>query len=840
MSRLDEYRRRRNFSRTREPSGDARGSEHYDGLFVVHKHDARQLHYDLRLEHDGVLESWAVPKGPSLEVGVKRLAVHVEDHPLEYGEFEGTIPKKEYGGGTVMLWDRGHWRRTKRSDGRIDFQLDGHKLYGAWTLTRTGSGKGDGRENWLLIKRRDSSSTTAAPRLESVPEDLSVASGRTMDEIADGSRRGVSEISIADPARIRGARRRKSPPADGAQLATLVDKVPTGSDWIYEIKFDGYRILASVDDGSVRLRSRNGKDWTRRFRNIAGMLARLPVAGARLDGEVVALGKDGISSFRRLQELLSEGRTDDLVYQVFDLTWLDGVDLEAAALVDRKKALAELLERAGFVGAATVRYTEHLEGDGREVFDNACRLGLEGIICKRADARYRRSRNRQWLKVKCIRHEELLVGGFTDPAGARSGFGALLLGARNAENDLVYAGKVGTGFSERQLRTLHARLRELETSDCPFASCPERRAVHWVKPELVAEVEFTEWTRDGRLRHPAFRGLREDKDPKEIRMPGAKQPATQSRRRKKSQPRDRQSVAGVVLTHPDRVLYPEQGLTKLKLARYYEDIEDWILPGLTGRPLSLLRCPGGRGSECFFQKHPGQTLSADIPRVAIREKAGTRQYVYVKNIGHLVGLVQVGTLELHAWGCRVDDVERPDMLVFDLDPGPEVSWDTVLEATRSLKARLEDLSLAAFLRTTGGKGLHIVVPLEPKLPWDQVKAFAQAVATRHAADDPKRLTTNMSKARRRGRIFIDYLRNGRGATAIASYSTRAREGAPVAVPVRWDELKPSLTGNRYDVGNLRRRLTALRGDPWDGFEQGRRVLTREMMSAVGAAAGKRR
>ena len=835
MNDLEEYRRRRDFGRTTEPVGEVRDRAVPDNggrLFVVHKHDARRLHYDLRLERDGVLESWAVPKGPDMEVGARRLAIHVEDHPLDYGEFEGTIPKDEYGGGTVMLWDRGTWRETGRRMGRIDFELTGHKLYGAWTLTRMGKADKGKKENWLLIRRSDTKTSSTGP-IDPVPRDRSVSSGRTMRQIANGEpgNRNSGSPSLAEEARQNtGSRKSALPQRPQAQLATLVEKLPEGTGWLHEIKFDGYRILAVVDHGVVTLWSRNGKNWTERFPAIAAQLATLPASTLVLDGEVVAFESNGLSSFRGLQEMLSRGRTEPAVYQAFDLMHVDGIDLAGLALVERKNLLSRLLE--GLDSSSAIRFTEHVCGDVRRFYDKACEMGLEGIICKRADARYRAARNRDWLKVKCVQHEELLIGGYTDPSGSRTGFGALLLGAKDARGGLVYAGKVGTGFSERQLSDLHASLSRLERRGCPFRECPEQRGVHWVEPRLVAEVAFTEWTRDGRLRHPVFRGLREDKDPKEIRMP---EQAVQEERKETGRrtTRGASEVAGVAISHPDRVLYPQQGVTKLAIARYYEEMSEWILPQIRRRPLSLLRCPQGRGEDCFFQKHPGQAIPAEMPRVSIREKSGKAEYLYVEELRDLVALVQVGTLELHAWGCTVEDVERPDLLVFDLDPGPGVEWAEVLDATRSLQDRLRSLKLEAFIRTTGGKGLHVVVPLRPGLGWDGVKVFAKTVAAIHAREDPGRFTINMSKEKRKRRIFIDYLRNGRGSTAIVSYSTRAREGAPVAVPVRRDELKPSLTGDRYDIETVRKRIRSLRSDPWHGFERARRPLTSDTLRALG-------
>lgn len=866
MAPLDEYRKKRDFRRTPEPAGQVSASPgEGGGLFVVHKHATQRLHFDLRLEQDGVLRSWAVPKGPSLDPGEKRLAVEVEDHPLEYGEFEGVIPEDEYGGGTVMLWDRGHWRpRKKPSDDRLDFELEGHKLTGAWTLVRMSGERSDDGKNWLLIKRSDESGANDATDAADTV-DASVITGRTMREIASdrdaiwtakGSQ-SPSRPQAPDAGRLAGSRKRGLAADPQPQLASLVDEAPVGDDWLHEIKFDGYRILARLeregDELTARLLSRNGKDWTDRFAKLAPVLARLPADSALVDGEVVAFSADGSSSFRRLQEALSEGRTGHLVYQAFDLLYLGGYDLTATPLLERKRALAGLLAGASLGGSGTVRVTDHQVGKGPAFFEQACGLGLEGIISKRRDAPYRPGRGKDWVKVKCTRQEELLIGGFSDPSGSRAGFGALLLGAYDESGKLVYAGKVGTGFSDRHLRELHGRLRELEVAEAPFDSAPSGRGVHWVRPVLVAEVEFTEWTRDGALRHPSFRGLREDREPEEIRMPAAmsvskrtKAGSGNSKRdegvesgkpvgeRSERRPRKGEAqVAGVRLSSPDRVLYPEQGVTKLALAQYYEDIAEWILPHLANRPLSLVRCPQGREKQCFFQKHPDEALAKDTARVEIEESDGPAPYLYARTLADIVSLVQAGVLELHVWGSRVDDVERPDILVFDLDPAPDVPWSEMLRAVRELRDRLAELGLESFPRTTGGKGLHLVVPLERGPRWDEAKEFAHAVAKAHESDDRRRITTNMSKAKRRGKIFLDYLRNGRGATAIASYSTRSREGAPVAVPVRWDELGGAMRADRYDISNLRRRLAALRSDPWAEFDEARRPLTKKMLARVG-------
>ncbi|MCE8033431.1 DNA ligase D [Billgrantia tianxiuensis] len=847
MERLEEYRRKRDFTRTREPAGEKQGKTTPGHLYVMHKHAASHDHFDLRLEQDGVLRSWALPKGPSLEPGEKRLAVEVEDHPLEYGEFEGVIPEKAYGGGTVMLWDRGTWKlKGKPKPDRIDIELDGERLKGSWTLTRMSGKRQDkhGR-NWLLIKRHDDKS-----RMEdslTVELDASIASGRSMQEIAEdrdatwtSSANGEAPPSPPDPSVLTGARRAKLPREATPQLATLAREVPAQGKWVHEIKLDGYRLLARIEKGDVRLITRNGKDWTHRFPEIVRALEPLPVDSALLDGEVVAMGSDGITRFGQLQEALSSGRTAALVYQIFDLPYLAGYALASVPLLQRKRTLEALLGAAD-MRTGTIRYSDHIETHGSAFHERACQMGLEGIISKRADSRYQQKRSRDWLKVKCVSHEEFVIGGYTDPSGSRSGFGSLLMGAYGKQG-LVYAGRVGTGFSNRLLERLSATLQELEISRSPFhGSVPDSRSVHWVRPELVIEVEFTERTRDGRLRHPAFRGLREDRNPEEIRMTPTKEMAAEGTPEQEAKPgksaarkrKDETSLLGVRLTHPDRVLFPEQGLTKLDLARFYEQIQEWVLPHLARRPLSLVRCPQGRNDECFFQKHPRSAIPDSVPRIDVPEKKGSAEYVYVETAADLIGLVQAGALEIHPWGSRIDHLEQPDSLVFDLDPDQGIAWKEILRVAGTLRERLESLGLTPFLRTTGGKGLHLVVPLEPSAEWEQAKAFAKGVAEAHAKDDPKRLTTNMSKAKREGRIFLDYLRNGRGATAVASYTVRARENAPVAVPIRWDELNAALRADRYNVQNLRRRLSALREDPWAGFDEAARPLDAQLLKIMG-------
>ena len=865
MDSLEEYRRKRDFRRTPEPdnaldnkpeSGPAPGALR----FVIQKHAAQNLHYDLRLEQDGVYKSWAVPKGPSLKPGEKRLAIEVENHPLSYGNFEGTIPKGEYGGGTVMIWDRGYWQaknKRKPSKDRIDLLLDGEKLRGAWSLIRT-AGKDRKQSNqWLLIKRSDDSPLAtvkdslpdqSTPKEISTkpfdPNDVSVVSGRTMEEIATGAEPKEATL-LSDPAVLSQATKSALPTSIKPLLATLEQKAPTGTQWLHEIKFDGYRILARCSQQSTKLLTRNGQDWSRRFATLTQAFDELASKNAIIDGEVIALNEDGTSSFRQLQEALSAGKTESLIFQAFDLIYLNGYDLRKVPLIERKTALQNLLEASGFDKSHRLKYADHILGKGPEFSEHACRLGLEGIICKRADSTYKSGRSRRWLKIKCTAREEFVICGYTDPGGARAGFGALLLAAWH-KDELVYVGRVGTGFSHQLLKSLHAQLKKLAVSKSPLSNPPKAHGLHWVKPALVAEVGFTNWTRDGLLRHPAFQGLREDRKQEDIQLPAAAQAANTAEgdkrkekeavkvaagEKKRTQHKAGTTVAGVPLSSKERILYPEQGFTKLALAEYYEAIADWILPHIKHRPLSLVRCPDGYQKTCFFQKHPGPGMSKSIPRLMIEEKNGEEPYLYIDKLSDMIHLVQLGTLEFHVWGSTLEDIEHPDRLVFDLDPSPEVAFRETRRVAKALRRRLSDLGLNSFVRTTGGKGLHVVVPIKPEKDWDEVKAFCHSVTKVQARNDAM-VTSVMSKRQRKGRIFMDYLRNGRGATAISSYSLRARAGAPVAVPIRWDEVDASLRPDRYTIENLRRRLAALKQDPWHDFEAARRKLSDKLIAAA--------
>jgi bifunctional non-homologous end joining protein LigD len=871
---LREYKKKRDFRQTPEPSGRA-GKKRKQGLcFVIQKHAATRLHYDFRLEHDGVLKSWAVPKGPSLDPADKRLAVEVEDHPIDYGDFEGVIPKGQYGGGSVLLWDRGTWEPEGDAGealrrGKLEFSLDGEKLHGRWLLVRTGS---DGaKPQWLLRKLADGEARPGGDGAVVDERPESVETGRTIEEIGARPSRvwrsNRAKSPAIDPSKLSHARRGALPAFVPPQLATLVAAAPKGEGWLHEIKLDGYRALCRLEKGRAQLITRRENDWTDAFGRIAPAAAFLPAQTALLDGEVVWLAEDGRTDFQALQQVLGEGRDERLFYFAFDLLHLDGWDLRRTPLVERKAALRALLAAAP-AEAAALRYSDHVQSDGEAFLRQACAHQLEGIICKRADGPYREKRGHDWLKVKCLAEQELVIVGYTDPrsgprgTGSRQGLGALLVGAHEktkGDEKLRYAGKVGTGFDGKTLNDLLRRLQPLERAKPAVVDPPrgyKARGVHWVEPELVAQVAFAGWTEDGVLRHPSFKGLREDKAASEVtrevakpppraangaakpqrsaanKAAPAKRPAA-SRRSKPAKGNGAVEVAGVRITNPQRVLYPEQGLTKLDLVQYYERVADHILPYLEGRPLALVRCPSGREKGCFYQKHPTDATPPELVEVPVVEKSGARAvYVAVESLQGLLTLPQMGVLEVHPWGSRRQHLDKPDVLIFDLDPGPDVTWADVIGSARDLRALLRELGLESFPKLSGGKGVHVVVPVVPELQWEAAKAFTHAVVRLLASRDPDRYVTTMTKSKRGGKIFLDYLRNGFGNTAVAPYSTRARPGAPVAAPVRWDELGPKLRPDHYDARNLGRRLATLRRDPWEGFFTAKQKVPRAVLKQL--------
>jgi len=877
MAGLKTYRAKRAFGITAEPKGQV--ARKRGNAYVIQKHDATRLHYDLRLELDGVMKSWAVTRGPSLVPGEKRLAVQTEDHPLDYNTFEGTIPQGQYGGGTVMIWDRGTWQPEAdpakgMKKGHLAFTLQGKKLHGGWHLVRMHRRPGEKRDNWLLIKQHDDAERSASDQdiLEEMP--LSVTTGRTLEEIAGGAKRAkktapkkTAKKSVTKAAKKTGVKAKKAksaaprkravaatatlseraeptetpkrhvalpgfvPPA----LATLVASAPDGDNWIHEIKFDGYRMQARLDHGKVKLLTRTGLDWTHKFATVADAVAELPADTALIDGEIVVEDDSGVSNFSLLQQDLKAGRHDRMVFYAFDLLHHNGADLRKQPLQDRKAALAALLKDAPEDGA--IRFSESLDETGPLLLKHACRMNLEGIISKLADAPYRSGRGRDWVKSKCSDRQEFVVAGFVPSTADARAIGALVLGVYDGDT-LIYAGRTGTGFTHQTARDLFRKLKALRSNDMPFATLPAeergaRRPV-WVVPTTVVEVEVRGWTHGDRVRHASFQGLREDKEAKDVvrevkKVAAAKARTTAQRRSapvangtkrsaKKSAARatsrksanSRVSVGAIALSHPERVYWEDAGVTKQDLAEFYTSIWKRMRPHVAGRPISLLRCPEGAAGQCFFQKHAAAGITADHLHLIPEDDD---KIISIEDLDGLISLVQAGVLEIHTRGSKGDDLGRADRLVFDLDPGPGTGWKDVVAAARDVRDRLAGIKLTTFVKTSGGKGLHVVLPIAPT-PWDEAKAFARGVAEAMAADMPERYTAAISKNKRNNRIFIDYLRNSREATAVAPYSTRARPGAPVSVPIDWSELGSLKGADQFTVLNLPARLSRQRKDPW--------------------------
>ena len=838
---LSEYNSRRDFAKTPEPPGK-RGRKKTKTLrFLVQKHAARRLHYDLRLELDGVLKSWAVPRGPSVDPGDKRLAVRTEDHPLSYGDFEGVIPAEQYGGGTVMLWDRGTWEplhdpEQGLRDGKLHFRVHGERMTGGWALVRMHPRGDKTPENWLLIKDRDTVAETLEPGkgdvlLEAHP--ASVKTGRTMKAIARGEDAKPQQILGGQSAPAKGQAGRSStagksvaaiPPFRKPQLATLVSEAPDGEGWLNEVKFDGYRLLVATAAGEVRCYTRSGLDWSDRFPRLGDAFARLKCDSALIDGEVVAEGASGKSPFSALQRAIKEG--GPMKFYAFDLLSLNAEDLAAEPLLERKKALSKLLRT--LPRRSPIHFSEHVRGSGPRVFAEICKAGHEGIIAKKAHAPYAGSRNSDWLKIKCTKRQELVIGGYSPSTKRGRAFASLLVGTW--ENDrFVYRGRVGTGYSEEVLDTLGATLKASARKTMPFDHVPAAiaRNARWVTPKLVAEVDFAELTDDGYIRHGAFLGLREDKEAKAVTIETAPK-----RTSPQQTPDSETTIAGVRISSPDRVVFPKQGVTKIDLARYYAVAGGRMLEFAANRPLSLVRCPQGRSAKCFYQKHASDGFPEAIRTLPIEESSGkTKDYLYVADVAGLVSAVQMGTLELHIWGSAIDRLERPDRMVFDLDPDESVHFSHVRDAAADLRRALEEIGLKSLPMVTGGKGVHVVVPLVRRAEWATVKAFAKAFAATLAEAEPDRFVATLSKAKRRGRIFIDWLRNERGATAIAPYSTRARAGAPVATPVTWGELAGLETANGFHIRNMVDRLHE--PDPWAEAVGWKQSLTKSIQSAMG-------
>ena len=789
------YNAKRDFKKTAEPKG--RKLKGKGDSFVVQKHDASRLHWDFRLELDGVLKSWAVPKGPSLDPGQNRLAMRTEDHPLDYGDFEGTIPKGEYGGGTVMLWDHGRWipepgKDPKKTiaEGHLHFRLEGERMKGEWVMFRLKPKPGEKAEPWMLKKVTDDYAN--ADSGDALVDECvtSVSTGRTMAEIASGSDVWRSNRGGAKGGRAKKKSGQGPPPFAAPQLATLVDAVPTGPDWIHEYKYDGYRLLIATGDDAATAWTRNGKDWSDKFRALAKAAADLP-AGCLIDGEAVALGDNGKPNFQLLQATLKDSKGANLAYYAFDLLVDRGKDIRKLGNLERKERLAALLKTAG----PPILYGDHIVGKGEALFDAICGEGGEGIISKKASARYSGARTRNWLKIKCTRRQEFLVVGWAD-SDKRRGFRSLLLGLKEGRK-LTYAGKVGTGFDAQAMQDLLGKMRPLEQAE-PALEVPraERKGAHFIAPKLVAEIAFTEFTREGTLRHPSFIALREDKPAKDVVR---ETPKHLTKAEKKGE-RVNAASFGITITNPDRVIFPEDALTKSDLADYYAKVEALMMVDTGRRPVTLIRCPQGRGKHCFFQKHDSGTMGEHVKHLPIKEKDGeVADYLYFEDVRGLLACVQMGTIEFHGWGSRIDKVENPDRLVFDLDPDVGLDFAAVRSAAVRLRELLADLGLKSWPLLTGGKGIHVVVPLDRSAKWDAVKSFAERFSRAVAEAEPQRFTANIRKAQRTGRIFLDWLRNQRGATAVLPYSARAREGAPVAAPIAWEELDEYKGGNAFSI-----------------------------------------
>jgi bifunctional non-homologous end joining protein LigD len=922
---LERYRDMRDFNITAEPSGEAASktkiTQQPQLPFVIQKHAASHLHYDFRLGWNSVLKSWAVAKGPSYLTADKRLAVQVEDHPMEYGGFEGIIPQGQYGGGTVMLWDQGTWNpQPGHTDvdeglrtGSLKFILHGTKMKGKWALIRMGGKAANERKpNWLLIKEHDEFEYTADDKLITETEPNSVVTGRSIDQIAhnedhvwnsketahgnawyrnDQSSTGttrrtptsdrppgeqsdaltamavkkkqkVSAVKISVPLNTP---KEKLPTFIPPQLAQQTTTPPTGSGWLHELKLDGYRIQARKEGANIQLLTRTGLDWTHRMRTVATQLQALAADTAILDGELVVLAPNGTTSFADLQAAFQEGVKKPLTYFAFDLLHLNGHNLRDLPLHERKDLLAQLLKNSG----EFVRFSEHLEASGEDVFQKACEFNAEGIVCKRSSSRYSSGRSADWLKIKCIYEQEFVIGGFTLPSNGTHGIGALLLGyyeskSKDSAQNLIYAGRTGTGFTQKTHRILRDQLEALRQSTTPFDKPPAeaRRDAIWVKPNLVAQINFATWTADNLLRQAAFKGLREDKLANEVyreepstapthgrrkqashtthaplaakaSSPGASELAAKasSKSSTKSAANQPNGVAPVRLTHPEKIIDAETHLTKQQLANYYWAIAPHMLPHVAGRPLSLVRCPEGSEKPCFYQKHVNHMMPPGIGSVDVPDKKTGKHepYITLSSPEALAGVAQMGVLEVHPWGSRNEDLEHPDRIIIDLDPDPTISWSTLTASAAEVRKQLKKLGLEAFLKGTGGKGLHIVVPIQPDHDWLTIKQFAHAFALEMEKAEPRLYLTKMSKAARKDRIFIDYLRNERGATAVAPYSPRARAGAAVSLPLHWDDLKLS-ERPIFQVATFNQWRSRLTRDPWKQLQETNQPLTRETLA----------
>lgn len=828
---LRTYSEKRNFKKTSEPKAKvARKKKTAPLMFVVQEHHASHLHYDFRLEWEGVLKSWAVPKGPSLDPGTKRLAVEVEDHPVDYGSFEGVIPEKEYGAGEVYIWDTGVWNPLKDpreglKHGHLEFELKGKRLKGRWDLVRT---KTPSRTpQWLLMKKTDQYSKAGHVAEE-------IGSGHEFSQIHP---KKMKRVSLSKTKKKSTGRRARAIAFKEPMLAQLVEAPPEGTHWLHETKFDGYRLQVHLRNGDVKLYTRSGQDWVDRFHSVAQAFKKLDVKDAVIDGEVVVLDQKGRSDFQLLQNAIKAKDQRHMYFYAFDLLHLDGKSFLEKALVERKAALEEVMQDP----PAILRYSEHIEGHGAALFKKSCKLELEGVVSKKAESTYTSGRGNSWVKSKCGHRQEFVIAGFTEARGSRSDFGALLLGVYEGR-ELRYVGRVGTGFTEKSLKELGKVLRDLEVEKSPFTlKSPRERGLHWVKPKKMAEVSFSNWTHDKVLRTPVFHGLREDKNPleigiekeKSVRASGkSKKPKAEvlvpSRKPAKKVSKSQITQKTKSLSNPQRVVYPEDGMTKLDIAKYYMEVSKWMLAEVGGRPLSLVRFPEGVAKGRFFQKHIHGTVPANVQEIDIKEKGAPQKYMIVNSAEGLLDLVQMGAFELHNWNCHDEDVERPDQFIIDLDPGPGVTWEQVKSSAVEVKEILEHFKLKSFIKTSGGKGLHVHVPIAPLYSWDQVKNFTKALAQLMEDQFPDKYVSTMSKKIRKNKIFVDYLRNGRGSTAVTPYSLRAAPKSAAALPISWAELKGLKAANQYDIKKAIAYLKKRKADPWKDYEKLKQKLPKEV------------
>ena len=783
---LKKYNTKRNFKKTPEPKGISKKTKTRNLIFVVQKHHARNLHYDFRLEFDGALKSWAVPKGPSLDPADKRLAVEVEDHPIDYANFEGEIPKGEYGAGQVIVWDKGTWSPPEDfaaavKKGHLIFELHGQKLKGKWSLVRMG--KPSEKNNWLLLKTKD--------RFAHVDYDV----------VAE-----ETESVLKTKKKKKNTGKTLSPPPEFVkpQLAQLVEKVPSGTDWLHEIKFDGYRTLCRIDGDEIRFLTRGGQDWSAKYKKLIDTAKKLKLENALLDGELVWVNENGQIDFQKLQNALSENKFDHVVYYIFDLLFLNGEDLREKSLRDRKAALEKLLKP---MQKTPFRYSEHWQNRGEQMFKESCRLKLEGVVSKSADSSYISGRSGIWKKTKCSLRQEFVIGGYTSSGADHRLFGALLLGAyENNGKNLRYVGRVGTGFSNSTLAEILKKFNDLEQDESPFTiNSPTGRAVHWLKPSMVAEVEFKSWTSDQILRHASFQGLREDKKAKEIFIDMVE--------KNRSGKFDDKWISDIVITNPDRIVYPKHGIVKNDVIEYYKTVSELMFPFVADRPISILRCQKTTAAECYFQKHSEGRNLVGISSKSVHYKDKRDTALSLESPADIIRLAQAGTIEIHGWGSTFTNVGRPDQIIFDLDPESKKLWGRVVDTALEIREMLARLGLRSFVKVTGGKGLHVQVPISPLYSWDAIKIFSKSLMQILVEKEPQHYTTNMSKSKREGRIFLDYLRNGYGATAVIPYSLRAHEQPNIALPIAWKDLKTSLVPDSFVYPDVI-KLIKKRKDPW--------------------------